>query len=274
MERNGGLMKRCTLVILGMMLVSPLAAQTSNKPIIAPPSNPFSLLNAGTPEALAGNIRGYLVTNLSPVLFEDTHDWGHVKMVKPHKGPFKKNDGPPVPKNDGVWRKVTFTADNLRDTLVLDIRDVQSPGQGRITFNVYVSFDARVKYEQQNWNTGARTYSGEVRARMRIRGTMQCEATAKIENSGGVLPDLVFRMHVVQAHVAYDNLVVEHVPGIGGDLANLMGQTFKSGMDRWKPSIEKNALTQASDAIVKSADTKDVRVSLTKMFQQKGLLPK
>ena len=42
----------------------------------------------------------------------------------------------------------------------------------------------------------------------------------------------------------------------------------------WKPSIEKNALTKASEAIVNSADTKDVRVSLTKMFQQKGLLPK
>src|SRR5581483_3894579 len=101
-------------------------------------------------------------------------------------------------------------AENLSDTLVLDIRNFQQAGPGRVTFDVFLGLDLRLYYEQQLWESGVRLYSGSARARLRAKVLMQCELAARLEDNGTILPDAVFRLRVTRASFGYDNLVVEH----------------------------------------------------------------
>ena len=116
-------------------------------------------------DGLAGTLRGYVAHNLSPVLYEASPGWGHQELVA--RGVKWEGLRPEVQyshKNEGTWRKVKVTADNLPDTLVFDIRNLQQPEPGRLVFEVFASFDARVDYEHQVWHAGTRIYGAGARA--------------------------------------------------------------------------------------------------------------
>ena len=87
-------------------------------------------------------------------------------------------------------------------------------------------------------------------------------------NPKAALPDAVFRMRVTKADVGYDNLVVENIGGVGGTAARWLGEAIRSGLKKWKPSIERELLAKANAAIVKNADTRDVRLSLTNLVSK------
>ncbi len=72
------------------------------------------------------------------------------------------------------------------------------------------------------------------------------------------------------AYLGYDNLVVEHVAGVGGEAAKLIGDAVKKGLDQWHPSLERELLAKADAALVKAGDLKEVRVSLASLFKGKG----
>jgi hypothetical protein len=234
----------------------------------------FSALGDGSLDSLSGSLRGLLVRMLPAPLYTDESHWGQQKQVQvgvTWKG--KGLDVHPEPrmqaKNHGQWWKVRVTAPNLVDTLVFDLRDIQTPESGRMLFTSFVSFDANVDYDREKWDEGVRLYSTGLRARMRVKLTLHCEATSKVEKKGGPLPDVVFRLRVVKADCNYDNLVVEHVGGIGGETAKLLGDAFRGGAKQWHPSFEKHLLEKANTAIEKAADTKEVRLGLSKLFGDK-----
>jgi hypothetical protein len=239
-----------------------------------PPPNPATLLSPASTDALAGALRGYLVNNVPGVLYEGNRGWGHTKSVA--RGVKWTGKGLSVhphlqyaEKNDGDWRKVRVAAPKLADTLVFDIRNLQSPETGRLTFDVFVAFDAAVEYEHQKWDFGIRLLSTSARARLRAKATINCEVTTRLEKGGGLLPDAVFRLKVTGAHLGYDNLVVEHVAGVGGEAAKLIGDAVKKGLDQWHPSLERELLAKADAALVKAGDLKEVRVSLAGLFDGK-----
>jgi hypothetical protein len=210
-----------------------------------------------TTAALSGNLRSLLLENFPDPLFEDAKNWGQRKENL--RGKLR---------NDGHWWKVRITSKNLRDTLVVDLRDLVQPGGGVTTFRLFVSFDAVVEYDQQKWRLGVRTYSGSTRARCRVRLTLDCEALTKFEKGKKILPDAVFRLRVVKSDLGYDNLVVEHTAGVGGETAKVLGDAVVGGMRQWKPSLERNLRDKANAAIVKAADTKEVRVNLLDLFSK------
>ena len=72
-------------------------------------------------------------------------------------------------------------------------------------------------------------------------------------------------MCVVDSDLRYDDLEVTHVPGIGGDMAQILGDGLRATVKKLKPSLERNLL-EKGDAIVKAADSKEVHISLTKLF--------
>lgn len=172
-------------------------------------------------------------------------------------------------KNHGTWNAIRVSTGSLGDSLIFDIRDLGNTQPGQILFNVYISFDARADCNQQVWRSGIRLHSGSYRARFRAKVLMACEVTARLEANGTILPDAVFRFRVVAANVTYDNLVVEHAAGFGGTAAQLLGDAVKGSLDQWKPSLERDMLAKANAAIVKAADTKEVRVSLMKLLSKK-----
>jgi hypothetical protein len=68
-------------------------------------------------------------------------------------------------------------------------------------------------------------------------------------------------MRVLSSNIFYDHLVTEHVPGIGGEMAEWIGDAGHNLLKHLKPSLERNLLEKANTAIVRAADTKEVRLS-------------
>jgi hypothetical protein len=240
-----------------------------------PPPDPVALLNPNSLDALSGNLRGYLVRSLPDPLYKASPGWGTTKSVA--RGVVWRGQGlhvhPEVQgssKNDGTWRKVRVRADDLADTLVLDLRHVQFPEPGRMTFDVFLSFDAHIDYDHQEWERGRKLYDGSTRARLRLKLALACEATARLEANGSVLPDAVVRLRAAGAALTYDNLVVGHVAGVGGEAAKVIGDALQGGLRQWRPSLERELLAKADAAIVKAADTKEVRVNLATLLGKKG----
>jgi hypothetical protein len=85
--------------------------------------------------------------------------------------------------------------------------------------------------------------------------------------NGKILPDLVIELKVTKADVQYDNLKFEHIAGIGGDAAQLIGELAHAALNQWRPSNEKDALAKANAAVVKAGQHKEVRLSLAKLFK-------
>src|SRR5207245_2626935 len=132
---------------------------------------------------------------------------------------------------------------NLPDTLVLDLRHVEKPQPDRLTFELFLSFDARIEFDHQIWDDGNRLYAGSVRARFRVKLLLRGEATIKLDSSKSLLlPDAVFRLHATGAHLSYDNLVFEHMAGFGGAGAKMLGKVFHNIVHDFNPDLEKRLL--------------------------------
>src|SRR5260221_5858999 len=131
----------------------------------------LGLLSPGSSDALAGSLRGYFVHNMPEPLYEAWPNWGHTSNAR---GIRALPPGPHSPKNDGKWKHIRVTADNPANSLVFDIRNLQQAEPGRITFEVFLALDARMEYEQQNWQNGIRLWSGGARAKFRARATLAC----------------------------------------------------------------------------------------------------
>jgi hypothetical protein len=230
---------------------------TSSKPVAVP-------ANANTAETLSTSVRDYLVHNLPAVLYEKERNWGHTKP--PAKGTKWAGKGE---RKDGKWTRVRVTAPDLASSLSLTIQNMQQPEPGRTTFDVAIAFDAVVDYEQQNWKNGIRLFSGSARARARLKATLACEATSRIDFKG-LLPDLVFRLHVVKAESGYENFRLEHVAGVGGEAARLIGDAVRKGVEKWHPSVERKLLAKADAALEKAGKQKEVRIGMTKLMTAKS----
>jgi hypothetical protein len=176
-------------------------------------------------------------------------------------------------RNDGRWWKIRVTGRDLRNSMIVDIRDVQRPAPGKTTFTVFFMLDATVELDRQTWKLGLRLYSGNTRARVRLRLTLNCEAETRVEKNGSWIPDAVFRLHVVKADCGYDNLVVEHTAGVGGEAAKLLGDVMIHTVRQVKPSLERKLIEKANASIVKAGDTKEVHVSLLEMMGGKKAAP-
>jgi hypothetical protein len=219
-------------------------------------------------------LRELLVRNLPSPLYEGSWGWGRTARVttgikRTGTGLHAKKED----RNDGTWRKVRITAANVPSGLVLELRNLQHPEPGRTTFELFFALDARVEFEQQKWKAGVRLYSGSVRARLRIQLALDCELISRLEWQGRLSPDAVFRLHVERSHLTYRDLVVEHLAGVGGDAARLLGEALQRGIRHWHPSLERKLLAKANAAIEKAADTKEIRIGLGALLQQKDSLP-
>jgi hypothetical protein len=265
---------RLTVVVVLLCLIQ-RGARATDPPAARKEWNAAGLLPAlssSSPDALAGSLRGYLVRSLPNPLYEASPGWGNTRSVVTERKWAGKglHVHPKVThelKNHGTWRRVRLTAERLADTLVFDMRDFRPVEPGRTPFTVFVSFDVRVDYEKQNWDSGVRLYSGSTRATLRVKLTLNCEVTTRLEPNGTILPDAIFRLRVVRSDLQYDHFVVEHIAGLGGEMARLLGDAVKGGVRRFDPALERELLARANAAIEKAGDTKEVRLSLSKLIK-------
>ncbi|WP_020473511.1 hypothetical protein [Zavarzinella formosa] len=253
-------MIRLWTLLFGMTCGTFSLAQEKSKPIDPPPA-----------DELAKVIRTFVLSALPTPLAEQNNDWGKQKNVTvgikwEKSGILLKPKPMQGLRNDGTWRRLRVDADNPEQSLNVIVRNVQKPAPGVMTFELVVTLNVRIKFEQQVWMAGERVYSGETRARCRPILAMQCESMTKAVKTDSFFPDITMRMRILKADLTYDQLVVEHTAGVGGDLAKTLGKTAIDLLNQWKPSLQKNMLEKANQAIVKAGDTKEIKLGLGNLF--------
>jgi hypothetical protein len=236
---------------------------------LAPAADPVPPAEAAH---LAKLVRGLMLANLPDPLVQSSRDWGNQRDVftglKWHR---LKPEAQHGLRNDGHWEKVHLDAIDPAKTLALGIKDLTYPEPGKATFEALIGLDVRATSEQQVWKAGVRLYSGETRVRCRAAVALTCEATNRFDRKpGSLLPDVVLRVRVTKAEIFYTDLVCEHTAGVGGDAAKLLGEAAHRFLTRVKPSFERDLLEKANAAIVKAADTKEVRVAFDKLLEGKA----
>jgi hypothetical protein len=216
--------------------------------------------------------------NMPNPVIQTHHNWGQQAEVVVgwdvrRSGPLRWDSIPrKALRNDGHWRRLTVVVPDPQRTLALGIKDVKSPEDGTLTFEAHIGADVDLKFEQQVWRRGVRVYSGETRGRCRAAVRLVSEATNRLDHKqGSLLPDAVIRVQVTEAELFYDNLVIEHTLGVGGDAAKIFGETAHRLLTRFKPSLERDLLAKANAAIIKAADTKEVRIEFEKLLHLKKL---
>ena len=221
-------------------------------------------------DQLAKALKPILIEALPATLYEKTDNWDHQVLVP--VGVKWRGIRPQVtksPRNHGEWKKLIISTQELPRTLDLKIYDVKTIDAEKQTFKVFLTLQMGIYYDQQNWESGALLWSGSVRARAQIKLDMDCENTLRVEFDKNGLPDFMLRMRVTGAKLHYDKLVVEHINGIGGDAAKLIGDAAHRCMNQWRPSIERDLLAKANAAIVKAADTREIRVGFGGLIKPK-----
>jgi hypothetical protein len=171
-----------------------------------------------------------------------------------------------VPKNDGTWWKVKVTP-GIPGDIQVHLGNLRALDQERLAFGLFLALPTNVEYETQVWESGVRLYAGSARARMRILLRLDVETLMRLDYKGGLLPDMVVRLQVVRSDVRYDNMVVEHIAGVGGTAARWIGEAARSSLKQWKPSLERDLLTRANAAVVKAGDTREVRLGLGQLLK-------
>jgi hypothetical protein len=219
--------------------------------------------------------RNLILPSLPTPLVEQKFNWDHLELAASglrweKKGILYKPEVTQKLQNDGVWRKISVAANNPETTLLVSVKDVKTPEPGKMTFSIDLELPVKIDFVQQFWHSGIRLYSGETRGRCRTLLHLVCESTARVEKQpGALLPDVIFRMRVTDAKLNYYDFVVEHTLGIGGDAAKFLGNAVHETIKQWRPSLERNLLEKANKAIVKAGDTKEIRLSLSKLMEAK-----
>lgn len=223
-------------------------------------------------QALAASLRPVILSALPKPLVEKSENWGNqapglerIRWRRWHPRVVK------APRNDGTWRKTRVTAADAAATLEFRLSDLKAVGADRHAFKAFIALGVHVDHEEEIWEKGLRLLRTTAEARLRVKADLEIETTMRFEaNPKAVLPDAVFRMRVTKADVGYDNLVVEDIGGVGGTAARWLGEAIRSGLKKWKPSIERELLAKANAAIVKNADTREVRLSLSNLVAKLG----
>ncbi len=249
-----------------LALLAPLAPAADPKP-----GGVLGLKDDKDVVALERTLRTLIVKNAPDPLFEKGYNWGHTEYVPrglewhgkylPLRPSVQYSD-----KEDGVWRRLKVIAPNLDDTLLLDIRNVRSRPDGPTLFDLYLSFGVVTLYDQQTWQNGHRLYAGSVRARLRVNVLLTCEMTSHLDFGKSLLPDVSFRLRVVRADLGYSDFLVEHAYGMDGDAARKLGEAAERWLRERHPELQQELLQRANAAIIKAADTKEIKLGLGNAF--------
>lgn len=234
------------------------------------------LLPGSTKDQLSGELRSLLIKNLPDPLYEANPNWGTQSDSRRLHWRGKLRDlhldVMHEPRNEGVWRKIHVSAVTPNDTLVLDLRRLQPKEGGGLEFQVFVALDVEFDIVQQRWVSGIKLLDASARGRARARITVDCEASSRLDSSK-LLPELVVELKVTKADLGYDNFKLDHIAGLGGEAAQIIGEAGPALIRQWKPSIERDLLAKANAAIVKAGEHKEVRLGLSKLLQQPKKLP-
>lgn len=258
-----------------LVFASPPVAQAFADHSSAPMSPP----SPDVIRAVAANIRHYLVGALPDPLYEKNPGWGHQER-SPTGLKWTGGTLPLHPhvqhgeRNAGNWKHLHLSAVDPEHGLTFELRDLRPLPGGGTAFTALIACPARAEYRHQRWNAGVKWYDASLRVRLRLRAALRCELTTRLEPGALLFPEVVIGLRVTKAEVAYDDLVVEHVIGVGGDAARVIGDSFLRLVHELKPSLERDLCARAEAAVVKGGRVREVRVSFLRLLgAPKALAP-
>ena len=62
---------------------------------------------------------------------------------------------------------------------------------------------------------------------------------------------------------------MEHTAGVGGELAEVLGNAAHDTIKLIRPNLEKDLLAKANKAVIKAGDTKEIKLGLGKLLDGK-----
>jgi len=208
---------------------------------------------------LAVALKDLFLSVLPDPLFEDAKHWG--QQERNLRGQMK---------NHGRWWKLRIEGRRFPTGLNVRVVDLKPAGKDRQTFILVIDMNAQILLERQTWLRGVRLYSGSTRARVELHMAITCEMLTRfVTPKGALLPEVVFRLRVVDSQFRYDKLVVEHTAGVGGDAAELLGDAVISIVKQVKPSLERKLFDKAKAAVLKAGDSKELRIGINGVTKSK-----
>jgi hypothetical protein len=218
---------------------------------------------------VAEMMKPFLVDAIPAKLYEHSRNWGKTSPT-PHAIHWHglRPEIVSTPRNDGHWQKVRISPRNLASSFDFRMSPAKRIDAERQSFQIFLSFVATVDYEHQLWESDVRLYSGNTRARIRILLTMDVENTLRLDTKKKALvPDMIFRLRATSAKLAYKDLVVEHTAGVGGSAARVIGEAIEGLVHELQPNLEQKLLDKAGAAVVRAADTREIRIGLSSLLK-------
>ena len=226
-------------------------------------------------QAVGSVLRSVIISKLPDPLVDYQRDWGRQNLVS--IGITWKRQGikikPEITKrlsNDGHWHHFLVRAVDPAKNLQLKVHDIIKIDTAKVVFAVDIELPVACTYRQKIWTLGRCVFDSVIHAHCTTTLHLKCEAYCRQDKQPGMLmADPVFRLQTVEAHLDYRELVVDRIAGMGGKTAHYVGKSVHAIIQIVRPSLKKNLLAQADQAIIQVGDTKEIRLNITQLFSGK-----
>lgn len=207
-----------------------------------------------------------------PDRHEDRSDWGKTKSIFAGMEVESRGDRilPRISKREvdvrhGVWRKHRIELIHPAQTFQIKIRNVRPAGPGVTDFAVVVVLHARVVANLEHWVRGVKGFNMELVCNVRVSLHAACSLACRSEyRPGSVVPDLVLDPHVKEIKLRLNDLHVEKLGELRGDLAEELGNGSRRFVEDLLQTREDDLIGRARREIEKHRG--DLRVSAENLF--------
>jgi hypothetical protein len=203
-----------------------------------------------------------LIADALPRSYSDARHWGSQKHFT--TGLSVERDGLKIETrrrkellNHGTWKRYdVWLADGQK--LALDVTEVRTYDDGRVTFRLAASGPLKGRVELQQWQRGVRLVGVSADCEATVRLTLDVEA-ALSTRQGLVLPTVAVAPKVTAAHVDLNDFRLRRIGELRGPLAKELGDAAKSTLRREVARQNEKIAAKINKSIAKRSD--DLRVS-------------
>lgn len=203
-----------------------------------------------------------LISDALPRRYSDARHWDKQKHFT--KGLKVELDGLKVETrrrkelmNHGTWKRYDVWLPEGQK-LALDVTDVRTYDDGRVTFRLSASGPLKGRVELQQWQRGVRLLGVSADCEATVRLTLDVEA-ALSTRQGLLLPTVAVVPKVTQAHVEMADFRLRRIGELRGPLAKELGDAAEPTLRREVARQNEKIAAKINKSIAKHSD--DLRVS-------------
>ena len=206
-----------------------------------------------------------LVLNNMPHSYADDKRWG--KTQQRFGGIQLRRDGWNVETkrkwvtvNHGLWQKSSAHLVDPANQFSVQLANVRAGGDDRTAFDLIFVSPLAISGRQAQWVNGVQLYSVSADADAKIRLTVTCEMSIKLDFQR-LPPDVVFEPRATAADLQVEHFAVKHISKVGGEVAEQATQWVESQLDEQVAAKESKIVDKINKQIAKHQD--EMRISLS-----------